>query len=36
LALQADAQSAIGNPEAALVSVAAGLKAVKKRGGSAA
>ena len=34
LALQADAQLAIGNPEAALVSVAAGLKAVAKAGGA--
>ena len=36
LALQADAQLAIGKPEAALVSVAAGLKAVEKMGGAAA
>ena len=34
LALQADAQLAIGKPEAALVSVAAGLKAVEKTGGA--
>ena len=34
LALQADAQLAIGKPEAALVSVAAGLKAVEKMGGT--
>jgi hypothetical protein len=34
LALQADAQLAIGIPEAALVSVAAGLKAVEKMGGA--
>jgi len=34
LALQADAQLAIGNPEAALVSVAAGLKTVEKMGGA--
>jgi predicted ATPase len=34
LALQADAQLAIGKPEAALVSVAAGLKAVEKMGGA--
>jgi tetratricopeptide (TPR) repeat protein len=33
LALQADAQLAIGKPEAALVSVAGGLKAVEKAGG---
>jgi tetratricopeptide (TPR) repeat protein len=33
LALQADAQLAIGKPEAALASVAAGLKAVEKMGG---
>jgi predicted ATPase len=33
LALQADAQLAIGKPEAALASVAAGLKAVEKIGG---
>jgi len=32
LALQADAQLAIGKPEAALVSVAGGLKAVEKAG----
>jgi predicted ATPase len=32
LALQADAQLAIGKPEAALASVAAGLKAVEKAG----
>jgi hypothetical protein len=36
LALQADAQLAIGKPEAALASVAAGLEAVEKAGGSAA
>jgi tetratricopeptide (TPR) repeat protein len=36
LALQADAQLAIGKPEAALASVAAGLEAVEKTGGSAA
>jgi hypothetical protein len=35
LALQADAQVAIGKPEAALASVAAGLKAVEKTGGAA-
>jgi len=34
LALQADAQLAIGKPEAALSSVAAGLKAVEKAGGA--
>jgi predicted ATPase len=34
LALQADAQLASGKPEAALVSVAAGLKAVEKMGGA--
>ena len=34
LALQADAQLAIGNPEAALASVAAGLEAVEKAGGA--
>ena len=34
LALQADAQLAIGQPEAALASVAAGLKAVEKMGGA--
>jgi tetratricopeptide (TPR) repeat protein len=34
LALQADAQLAIGKPEAALASVAAGLKAVEKSGGA--
>jgi len=34
LALQADAQLANGKPEAALASVAAGLKAVEKMGGS--
>jgi ATP/maltotriose-dependent transcriptional regulator MalT len=34
LALQADAQLAIGKPEAALASVAAGLKAVEKLGSS--
>ena len=34
LALQADAQLAIGKPEAALESVAAGLKAVEKMGGA--
>jgi predicted ATPase/class 3 adenylate cyclase len=34
-ALQADAQLAIGKPEAALASVAAGLKAVEKTGGAA-
>jgi predicted ATPase len=34
LALQADAQLAIGRPEAALVSVAVGLEAVKKTGGA--
>jgi ATP/maltotriose-dependent transcriptional regulator MalT len=34
LALQADAQLAIGKPEAALASVAAGLKAVQKLGGA--
>ena len=34
LALQADAQLAIGKPEAPLVSVAAGLKAVEKTGGA--
>jgi len=34
LALQADAQLAIGKPEAALVSVAAGLQAVEKMGGA--
>ncbi len=34
LALQADAQLAIGKPEAALASVAAGLKAVEKMGGA--
>jgi tetratricopeptide (TPR) repeat protein len=34
LALQADAQSAIGKPEAALASVAAGLQAVEKMGGA--
>jgi class 3 adenylate cyclase/predicted ATPase len=34
LALQADAQLAIGNLEAALASVAAGLKAVEKAGGA--
>jgi tetratricopeptide (TPR) repeat protein len=33
-ALQADAQLAIGKPEAALASVAAGLKAVEKTGGA--
>ena len=32
LALEADAQLAIGKPEAALASVAAGLKAVEKMG----
>jgi predicted ATPase len=32
--LQADAQLAIGQPEAALASVAAGLKAVEKTGGA--
>jgi hypothetical protein len=32
LALQADAQLAIGRPEAALVSIAAGLETVEKRG----
>jgi hypothetical protein len=32
LAFQADAQLAIGNPEAVLASVAAGLKAVEKTG----
>jgi hypothetical protein len=36
LGLQADAQLAIGRPEAAFVSVAVGLKAVEKMGGSAA
>jgi tetratricopeptide (TPR) repeat protein len=35
LALQADAQLAIGKPEEALASVAAGLKAVEKTGGAA-
>ena len=35
LALQADAQLATGKPAAALASVAAGLKAVEKTGGSA-
>jgi adenylate cyclase len=35
LALQADAQLAIGKPEAALASVAAGLTAVEKMGGAA-
>ena len=35
LALQADAQLAIGKPEAALASVAAGLQAVEKMGGAA-
>jgi len=34
LALQADAQLAIGKPEAALASVVAGLKAVGKAGGA--
>jgi predicted ATPase len=34
LALQADAQLAIGQPEAALASVAGGLKAVEKAGGA--
>jgi predicted ATPase len=34
LAFQADAQLAIGKPEAALASVAAGLKAVEKMGGA--
>jgi class 3 adenylate cyclase/tetratricopeptide (TPR) repeat protein len=34
LALQADVQLAIGKPEAALASVAAGLKAVEKMGGA--
>jgi predicted ATPase len=34
LALQADAQLASGKPEAALASVAAGLKAVEKMGGA--
>jgi tetratricopeptide (TPR) repeat protein len=34
LALQADAQLTIGKPEAALVSVAAGLKAVERAGGA--
>ena len=34
LSLQADAQLAIGKPEAALASVAAGLKAVEKMGGA--
>jgi tetratricopeptide (TPR) repeat protein len=34
LTLQADAQLAIGQPEAALASVAAGLKAVEKAGGA--
>ena len=34
LALQADAQLAIGKPEAVLASVAAGLKAVEKAGGA--
>jgi predicted ATPase len=34
LALQADAQLAIGEPEAALASVAAGLKAVERMGGA--
>ncbi|MGA7265948.1 MAG: hypothetical protein WBX30_34430, partial [Stellaceae bacterium] len=34
LALQADAQLTIGKPEAALASVAAGLKAVEKTGGA--
>jgi len=34
LALQADSQLAIGKPEAALASVAAGLKAVEKMGGA--
>jgi hypothetical protein len=34
LALQADAQLAIGKPEAALASVAAGLKAVERMGGA--
>ena len=34
LALQADAQLAIGKPEAALASVTAGLKAVEKMGGA--
>ena len=34
LALQADAQLAIGRPEAALASVAAGLQAVEKTGGA--
>jgi predicted ATPase len=34
LALQADAQLATGRPEAALASVAAGLKAVEKTGGA--
>jgi predicted ATPase len=34
LALQADAQLAIGEPEAALASAAAGLKAVEKMGGA--
>ena len=34
LALQADAQLAIGKPEAALASVAAGLEAVEKTGGA--
>jgi class 3 adenylate cyclase/tetratricopeptide (TPR) repeat protein len=34
LALQAEAQLAIGKPEAALASVAAGLKAVEKAGGA--
>jgi predicted ATPase len=34
LVLQADAQLAIGKPEAALASVAAGLKAIEKAGGA--
>jgi len=34
LALQADAQLAIGKPKAALVSVSAGLQAVEKMGGA--
>jgi hypothetical protein len=34
LALQADAQLAIGKPEAALASIATGLKAVEKAGGA--
>jgi len=36
LALQADAQLAIGKPEAALASAGVGLKVVEKMGGSAA